>query len=228
MQKVKLARRNKPNPRKGKCLPGREVVKPKSWSSDLVHIVAHYMFDGRVDNDSCIYYSKDKYQISHMKQLVERMLKASPKIKLRDNGVYGLVCYNVELANYIQTRKGKVLDYLNNGASMLEKKTFLRAFFDDEGSVFYKGDKKRVRGYQKSGLILGYVKNLLSELDIAGRVNKNSTNIEISGRDNLAKFSKEVNFSPRIYINPNRKNGIWKRRVSKARILNLLLDSYQK
>lgn len=216
------------NPRKNKCLPGREIIKPKQWFSESVHIVAHYMFDGRVDADSCIYYSKDKYQINHMKRLLWKVFKARPDIKLRDNGVYGLTYYHVELADYIKSHKYELLSYLNNGASKLEKRIFLKAFFDDEGCVFYKGDKRRVRGYQKSGLILGEIKDLLNIFGIESRINNKATNIEISGKRNLMRFSKEINFSPKIYINPKRKNGIWKEKISKKKILDLLLKSYQK
>ena len=218
--------KNRVNPRKGKCLRGREVVKPKSWSDSLVHIVAHFMFDGRTDEDSCIYYSKDKYQIEHMKKLLCEIFKAKPKIKLRDNGVYGLTFYHVELASYIKNRKGELLSYLRNGAPKTRKRIFLRAFFDDEGNVFYKNDKRRVRGYQKSHLILEHTRDLLTIFGIKGKINKEGTNIEISGQDNLRRFSKEINFSPRIYINPNRKNSIWRTRISKKKILDLLLKSY--
>jgi hypothetical protein len=220
--------RNKPNTRKGKCLPGREIIIPQQWSVDLVHIIAHFMFDGRVDNECCIYYSKDKYQIEHMNRLLYEQFKIKPKIQLRDNGVYGLVCYHVELANYISNHKEKLFGYLDNGASKTSKREFLRAFFDDEGNVFYKGDKRRVRGYQKSDLILNQIKNLLSEFSIKSKIDKYARGIEISGQRNLKVFSKEINFSPKIYINPNRRNGIWKQKISKRDILNLALMSYRK
>jgi len=220
--------KNRINPRKGKCLPGREIVKPKLWSEDLVHIVAHFMFDGRISDDSCIYYSKDKYQIEHMKQLIYKIFKAKPKIKMRDNGVYGLTFYHVEFANYIKNRKGNLFSYLDNGASKIEKRIFLKAFFDDEGNVFYKGDKRRIRGYQKSDSVLGQIMNLLNEFDIKSRLDKRANGVELSGRRNLEKFSKEINFSPEIYINPNRKNGIWKEKISKRQILDLALRAYKK
>lgn len=224
----KAKNNSKVNPRKGKCLPGREIKKPKYWSDDLVHVVAHFMFDGRVDEDACIYYSKDEYQITHMKSLLEKIFKAKPKIQLRDNGVYGLSFYHVELANYIKNREKTIFSYLNNDAVQSRKRLFLQAFFDDEGNVFYKNDKRRVRGYQKSFMILEQIRELLINFGIKGKINKNATDIEISGQCNLTKFAKEINFSPEIYINPLRRNGIWKRKISKRRILNLLLSSYQK
>lgn len=226
---IRRKERNKdrPNPRKGKCLPGREIIKPKSWSNDLVHIVSHFMFDGRISDDYCIYYSKNKYQIYHMEKLLYKIFKIKPKIQLRDNDVYGLTFYHVEFADYIKNRKDELPYYLNNGASKLKKRLFLRAFFDDEGCVSYKGDKRRVRGYQKLRTLLLQIKDLLSQFNIEGRINKEANNIEISGKNNLINFSREINFAPRIYINPKRKNGIWHEIISKRKILDLLLESYQ-
>ena len=233
-QKKQIEIRNKEknkdriNPRKGKCLPGREIIKPQLWSDDLIHIVAHFMYDGRIGDDSCIYYSKDRYQIYHMKKLLCKIFKIKPKIQLRDNGVFGLVFYHVEFAEYIKNCKDKLFGYLNNGCPRTHKGIFLKAFFDDEGNVFYKGDKKRVRGYQKSHSVLEQIKNLLSGFDISSRIDKKAIAIEITGQNNLVKFAKEINFSSGIYINPKRKNGIWKEKISKRNILNLLLRSYQK
>ena len=215
------------NPRKGKCLPGREIMKPKSWSNDLVHIVAHFMFDGRVDEDGCIYYSKDKYQINHMNRLLHKLFKAKPKTKEQNRGVYRLVFYHVELAKYLKKCMHEIFAYLNNGVSQAEKKIFLRAFFDDEGNVFFKDDKRRIRGYQKSAYLLDFVRKLLGDFGISAIVNKDKTNIEITGYGNLRRFSQEINFSSQIYINPQRKNSIWKKKISKRSILDLLLKAYR-
>ncbi|MFH0912993.1 MAG: LAGLIDADG family homing endonuclease [Candidatus Omnitrophota bacterium] len=215
------------NPRKGKCLAGREIIKPVSWSKDLIHIVSHFIFDGRVDEDCCIYYSKDKYQIRHMQRLLEEKFRAIPRIQLRDNGVYGLVFYHVELANYLKRRREELIAYVANGAPKAYKREFIKAFFDDEGCIFYKGDKRRVRGYQKSNSVLELVLNLLKEFGIESRIDKRANGVEISGRSNLEKFSKEINFSSKIYINPYRKNGIWKKIISKRKILGLALQSYK-
>lgn len=227
-ERRKLLASSRPNPRKGKCIPGREIIKPNPWSDELIHIVAHFMFDGRVSDDGCIYYSKDKYQINHMRELLFKIFRIKPKIHPRDNSVYGLAFYHVEFANYIKNRKDNLFSYLNNGASKSEKKTFLKAFFDDEGSVYYKDDKRRVRGYQNSRLILEQIKKILRSFGIESKINKEGINVEVSGRMNLIRFSKEINFSSKIYINPKRKNGIWKKRISKREILGLLLSSYQK
>lgn len=221
-QKIK----NRPNTRKGRCTPGRSIFRPTSWSNELIHIVAHFMFDGRVEKDGCRYYSKDEYQVKHVKELAHTLLGITPLYKLRDDGVKVLSFHNVELADYVRYKKREMLNYVKNGASKNQKRTFLRAFFDDEGNVYYNKDTRRVRGYQKSYLILDLVKRLLEEFGIFGRINKHNTEIEISKKDNLIKFAKEINFSHRIYINPMRKNSIWKRRIEKRKILELAISSY--
>lgn len=219
--------KNKPNPRKGKCLPGREILKPKSWSEDLIHIIAHFMFDGRIDNDGCIYYSINKHQIDHLKHLTHKVFGIKPILRQRNNGVYVLSFYNVELAYYIKNMKENLFRHFNNEASVKHKKVFLQAFFDDEGSIYYSGSIRRVRGHQKSFLLLQRVKKILEDFAIYSRINKNKTEIEITGRKNLLNFAREINFSPKIYINPLRKNGIWKTKIQKQKILKTAINSYK-
>ncbi len=231
-QEVEVRRKakcsDKPNPRKGKCLPGREIIKPETWSDKLVHVVAHFMFDGRVDEDGCIYYSKDRYQIEHMKNLISELFQAKPRIQLRDNGVYGLVFYHVEFAKHIKRLQEKIFDYLNNGSSLSDKKEFLKAFFDDEGNIYYSKNTRRVRGYQKSLQRLELIRDLLLGLGINGRINRDGAYIEISGRENLKRFSQDINFSSKIYLNPERKNSIWRKKIAKRKLLELAIDSYMR
>lgn len=223
----KLLQRNTPNPRKGRCIPGREISKPKSWSEDLMHIISHFMFDGRIDKSGCMYYSKNKHQISHMVYLTYKIFGIKPICRERNNDVYMLAYYNVELANYIKNKKEIIFDYLKNGTSNKYKKTLLQAFFDDEGSIYYRGSTRRIRGHQKSFFILQKIEELLENFNIYARINKDKTEIEITGRKNLLNFAKEINFSPKIYINPSRKNGIWKTRIQKREILKSAINSYK-
>ena len=103
----------------------------------------------------------------------------------------------------------------------------MKAFFDDEGNVYYSKSTRRVRGYQKSRQRLESIRDLLTSFGINGRINKHGTYVEIAGRENLKKFSQDINFSPKIYLNPKRKNSIWRRKISKRRLLKLSIDSYR-
>ncbi|MFH1656142.1 MAG: hypothetical protein ABH954_06015, partial [Candidatus Omnitrophota bacterium] len=62
---------------------------------------------------------------------------------------------------------------------------------------------------------------------ICGRINKTETDIEITGKTNLIKFRNEISFSSGIYMNPHRKNSIWKEKIEKRKILELALKSYK-
>ncbi|MFH1593445.1 MAG: hypothetical protein ABID09_01950 [Candidatus Omnitrophota bacterium] len=86
---------------------------------------------------------------------------------------------------------------------------------------------RRVRGYQDSTRVLNIIKNILSEFAIECKVYSAIKGIEITGKDNLLNFVKEINFSPYIYLNPNRKNSIWKKDISKREVLNLAIASYK-
>ena len=218
---------SRPNLRKGKCLPGRIVLKPKSWSKDLIHIVAHFMFDGHVRSQEGSYYSSSLYQIKHLKDLVSKIFKIEPKYQFRADGIIKISFYYVEFAKYLIEKKAEIFSYLNNGASKEEKRILLQAFFDDEGNVYYKGATRRVRGYQKSSQTLFEIKNYLQQFSIEARIDSNTKAIEITGKDNLITFAKEINFSRGIFINPHRKNGIWKKKIEKEEILSQAIRSYK-
>ena len=79
-RRKKLLRRSKPNPRKGKCILGRGIRRPSScWSSDLVHVVSHLIFDGRISRDGCMYYSRSQHQIEHLEDMVHKIFGIIPK-----------------------------------------------------------------------------------------------------------------------------------------------------
>ena len=51
--------------------------------------------------------------------------------------------------------------------------------------------------------------------------------IVISRREDMFRFQKEINFSKGIFLNPKRKNSIWKKNLEKRQLLNHVLTSYQ-
>lgn len=225
-QKRKELCRLRPNPRKGKCIPGRKVNKPKSWTRDLIHVLSHLMFDGGIERYGCVYYNSSPTSIKHMKRLLERIFGVKTKEKEKDNGVHVLSAYYVELADYVRKKEKDLLEHIKNGASAKEKGIFLKAFFDDEGSIYHKKGKRRIRGSQDSLRILSIVKDLLSDFDIYARIDNAAKAIEISGKKNLLNFKKHINFSQGLFVNPQRKNSVWKRKLEKRDILTEAVNSY--
>lgn len=76
--------------------------------------------------------------------------------------------------------------------------------------------------------ILKLIHDLLEDFNIQSKVNGKHNEIVISKKLNLVKFRDKINFSKGIFINPNRKNSIWKKKLEKRKILNYLIDSYEK
>lgn len=214
--------------RKGKCIPGRIVPKPKGWFYDLIYLVAHFMFDGEITSHSCIYNNRNGVLMNQVKALMKKVFNLEPYTYLnKETGVHRISYHYVELAIYVQKKSKELLKYIQKTGKK-EKIIFLRAFFDDEGCTGLWKRKKLVRGYQKDIKILELVQKLLKDFNINSKIDKKYKEIVISRKENLVKFQNIINFSKGIYINPNRKNSIWKRKLEKREILSKLINSYQK
>ncbi len=215
-----------PNPRKGKCAAGRLVLKPERWSEDLVHVLSHILFDGGIEKYGCAYYSSNISQIHHVEDLFKKVFGVTARIRKRNNGVFVLLASYIELADYARQKEKVLLEHIVNGASRQEKRIFLQSFFDDEGSIYFNSDKRRVRGSQDSFPILKTAKKLLWEFGIKARIDERAKAVEVSRRQNIEIFKKEINFSEGIFVNKDRKNTIWGKKIEKREILTKAIGSY--
>ncbi len=210
--------------RKGKCVLGRVVPKPENWTKELIFLTAHFMFDGEISKGSCIYNNRNKSLIDHVKSLMGKVFNLQPYDWFnKDTGVRRISYHYVELADYMRKRALELNKYIKS-ASIEEKRIFLKAFFDDEGSVHF--DKRLVRGYQYNLEILKLVQKLLKDFDIESKIDEKYKEIVISRKPNLIKFQDKINFSKGVYINPNRKNSIWKKKLEKRKLLDMAINSY--
>jgi len=75
--------------RKGKCLPGRIVPKPKEWLYDLIYLVAHFMFDGEIRSHGSVYSNRNGALINEVRILMKKAFNLEPYIYLnKETGVY--------------------------------------------------------------------------------------------------------------------------------------------
>jgi len=214
--------------RKGKCIPGRVVPKPKGWTKELICLVAHFMFDGEITKGGCIYQNRNEDIINQVRDLMKVIFNLKPYERFyKETGVHRISYYYVELADYIRGKAKELKQYIKT-ALLGEKKIFLQSFFDDEGCVYYWRNARKVRGYQHNLEILRLIQKLLRDLDIESKIDEKYKEIVISKKPNLIKFRDKINFSKGIFINPNRKNSIWKKKLEKREILNKIINSYQK
>ncbi|NCO62060.1 hypothetical protein GW879_01230 [Candidatus Kaiserbacteria bacterium] len=213
--------------RKGRCVPGRIVLKPKNWTEELIFLVAHLMFDGEIQTHSCIYHNRNKVLINQVAKLMMNVFRLQPyKWLNKETGVHRISYHYVELADYMKRKAQDLKKYIKT-ATLPEKEIFLKSFFADEGCAYKRGNKRLVRGFQNNLEILNLVQKLLKDFEIESKIDEKYKEIIISRKSNLIKFRDKINFSKGIYINPNRKNSIWKQKLEKREILNQIINSYK-
>ncbi len=204
------------------------IPQPDYWTPGLTSIVAHFLFDGYPTSkkDGFVYCGRNLSQIQRMSKLIKNVFGLESHYRKNENEVIKSTNFSVNLYKYISRKKKELLQILPK-APIEIKLAFLKAFFDDEGCVTFNQKVKKVRGFQHSKMILRLVQQLLNDFDIINRIDNNYIEITITGRENLVKFQNLINFSPQIYINPKRKNGLWKQKIEKRAILEKALASYK-
>ena len=211
--------------RKGKCMFGRVVPKPRGWTKELISLVTHFMFDGEIRTHCCVYHNRNKSLIEKVRSSMKKIFNLKPHEWFNEGtGVHRVSYHYVELADYIRKKAERLKDYIKT-AFLSEKKIFLKAFYDDEGSVHF--EKKLARGFQHNLEILKLVQKLLKDFDIESKIDEKYKEIVISRKSNLVKFRDKINFLKGVYINPDRKNSIWKKKLEKREILDYTINSYQ-
>lgn len=141
-------------------------------------------------------------------------------------GVYKSGFYNVELSKYVERKARDLLKEISKMQLSLQR-SFLKAFFDDEGSVYFISNRRAVRGYQHNSKILRLIHQLLKNFGVESKVDVKYHEITITRKENIARFAKEINFSKGLRINGNRSNSIWKESLEKRELLRRALASYE-
>jgi hypothetical protein len=215
-----------PLERKGKSL--RPFKKFACWDRHTVFLVSHMLFDGELQRAWCAYNNRSVALIERVEQAMKAVYDYEPKrYRNHSTGVIRTSYYNVALGAYMRQKGQRLLEAVHTLPKQL-KREFLRAFFDDEGCMDFRPEenRRRVRGYQKDVAVLAIIQELLLDLKIESRIVQ-PNEVIVAGRRNLAKFQREVGFSPGVYINGNRSNSIWKRHLEKREILKHALSSYK-
>jgi len=218
--------RIKPN-LKGISWTGRHCRGFQEWTPELVNLIAHTIFDGEFNRTNTFYHNRSIKLINHFKESMKIIYDYEPATYKDKNGVIRLGYYSVELTNFLREKS----DYLVKNISLMSidfQREFLKAFFDDEGSIYFqkKRNSRRVKGSQYDDEILFLVQRLLKNFDIESKVDARFHEIIVSRRENLGKFAEEINFSPGVKVNGKRSNSIWKKDLEKRKILSRALNSY--
>jgi intein-encoded DNA endonuclease-like protein len=141
-------------------------------------------------------------------------------------GVFKLGYHNVELGSFFRSKARGLLKDIQR-MEKERQRIFLRAFFDDEGSVYFIGKRRAIRGYQHNSKILNLIHHLLKNFNIESKVDKKYNEITVTRKENIECFAREINFAVGVYINGDRTNSVWKQSLEKRELLKRALDSYQ-
>ncbi|NBV76920.1 hypothetical protein EBR66_02040 [bacterium] len=141
-------------------------------------------------------------------------------------GVTRISYFNVALAAFITQKSLELKEVIQKLPPQLQCE-FLRSFFNDEGCVDFRVQKKirRIRGYQKDVNILVLVRSLLHQQGIASHIEK-PNEVVVSGKKNLILFQKKIGFSEGVRVNGSRSNSRWKQDLEKRLILRQAIDSF--
>lgn len=198
------------------------------WNGETVCLIAHLLFDGEVRRSGCAYNNRNEALLNRVERCMRSIYEPMPKRYTDERtGVSRISYYNVSLAEYLAKKSDSLLKEISMLGRELQRE-FIRSFFDDEGCMDFRLDRRtrRVRGYQKNTEILYLVQTLLQKFNIRSRVVSNE--VVISGKENLVKFKKEIDFSPGVRINGNRSNSIWKESLEKRELLLRAIESFKK
>lgn len=200
----------------------------EQWSPTTVSLIAHLLFDGEIKRTGCIYNNRNEALLKKVESCMKEIYRFLPSHYFNTlTGVSRISYHNVALGPYIKQKSKQLLEEVKQLPKDL-KREFLVAFFDDEGCMDFrpKTNARRIRGYQKDTRILYIIKSLLSDFGIKASVQK-PNEVVISGKENLIKFRKEINFSSGVFINGNRTNSIWKKHLEKRELLDRAIASFK-
>lgn len=213
---------------KRRGVSARLFQKFTTWNEELVCLVSHLLFDGEIKRGGCIYNNRNAALLNRVESCMKKIYPLEPKRYMdKFTGVGRISYFNVSLGDYMREKSLQLLREIITLPKHL-KREFLLSFFDDEGCIDYRPDKnhRRIRGYQKNVEILKIIRALLRDFSIESHIQL-PNEIVIAGKKNLTQFQKEIDFSPRVRINGNRSNSIWKQSLEKRLILRKAIASYK-
>lgn len=214
-----------PKMRKGKSV--RPFKKFSHWTPETTLLVSHLLFDGEIGHTRCVYNNRSEALIERVEKLMRYIYAFEPRRSKNTEHVLRLSYYNVALSNYLKEKSILLLQNIH-ALSRECQREFLRAFFDDEGCIHFRrsDNHRRIRGYQNDKMILKTVKEILNNFNIAAKLHE-PNEVVITGKDNLIKFQKEINFSSGVRVNGKRSNSIWKESLEKREILAKAIASFK-
>lgn len=197
---------------------------PKKLTKEKARLIGHCLFDGYIDlkNYVIAYFSNIEEQVNSFIDLVKKTYGLNGEVKSRkQGGYYCRICSKKAVKDLIKyspdysTRSDRKIIIPKEilSGSLEIKRSFLRAFWDDEGAIICNRRKGKGGYYHLTRKLEAFCENenigkdlqkLHNDLIINSHISRKR--ITISGTENLKKF-KEVGFSD--YVRVVSKKSIW-------------------
>lgn len=204
----------------------------KEFTKEKIRLIGHCQFDGSLVNlkgyNVVAYTNKSKFLINQFKQDMFKVYGLSPTdIRIKGDKILNIrYCCLAALLDLDHLLEKGIPERIMN-ASREEKLIFLKTFWDDEGSIHFGITKSGKENLHISMYVEAFcedeiVRKQLIKLheDLGFSMLLFDKKIRISKKDNLMKFSKEIGFSPKVYISyPKSKFNGWE----KKKLLNFAL-----
>lgn len=195
---------------------------PSKYPVQLVRFMSHAFFDGGIYKDSVNYYSSHKVLLDTFATDGLTLFGFSANEYVSKYNIFRATYYSKNLVDFITKAK---VSFFNDVVQMpdLSKIAFLKAFFDDEGTITYipETNKKAVRGFQKDLRVLESVCTVLNDFGINSSIEniRYLPEVVIRRQLDLEKFQRIVGFSPGVNFLATRKNSRYDEPVEKRLIL---------
>ena len=193
------------------------ILKDKEKMKILTRIISHLMGDGCVTNRYFAYYNKNEFLLDKYENDILKLFGNLHIIKGQVNSGTKLIqVQNKKILNFLKTLvkdfRSSYLEYPEFLSDIEYKREFLKAIFDDEGSVglriFKKTNelKRNLTIASKSEKFLNDLKTILEkDFDIIsnriiyytkrlGEKQFTTYYLSITGKENFIKFRNKINF----------------------------------
>ena len=210
-------------------------IKNTSLNIEKVRLISHCLFDGYVGKNTISYINKNHVLLDEFlgDVLVVYGLRGRVRSKKR-NDVYSVDVYSVlaveDLVKYIDNYKThNQLRCLRIPKEIFDSKSFikifLRAFWDDEGTVGYYGYTRRLRAPCWNIYLRKDIIKLHNLLNIDAKEGENKY-VVITQKSNFVKFKNLIGFTEGVKIG-KKKFGktVWES-YDKLEVLSKMVDSY--
>lgn len=199
---------------------------------EKIRLISHIMFDGTLHDYGIAYYNNNDFLIKEVESDIKKVYNLESKIK-RKNKLFTLRCHSKQVTEDLlkytpsfSTSEGtdaRIPNCVMKGNSLI-KKTFLRAFWDDEGCIIFNPDKqiRELIAYTSNKQVMEQLKDLHKDFSIEFNTPR-SNELRISRLRNIKIFADKINFSQNVKITSFSKR--WGNRT-KRDILQLALESY--